>query len=110
VSGTPPPSPLPPRPGDIILVRAIAWWDSGQLKRAAAGIALAALPLLWDLVERNALTWRSALMALIGGLFGWMGVKRAKAPDIVTGIPSFDAANVAARMEPPAGPKGEGGQ
>ena len=97
--------PAPPRPGDIILTRAIAWWDSGQIQRAAFGIILAAGPILLDLLDRNALTWRSAVSAVMGGLFAWIGVKRAKSPDVVTGIKAFDKANVAAANVPPAGPK-----
>ena len=100
--------PTPPRPGDIILIRAIAWWDSGQIQRAVMGVLLAAAPIFLDLWDRQALTWRSAVSAVLAGLFAWMGLKRAKSPDVVTGIPSFDRANVAATAVPPAGPKSGG--
>ena len=102
---SPDPVPTPPRPGDVILVRAIAWWDSGQIQRAITGIVLAAAPILLDLYERQALTWRSAVSAVLAGLFAWMGLKRAKSPDVVTGVKAFDRANVVAANVPPAGPK-----
>ena len=97
--------PIPPKPGDIILVRAIKLWDSGQIQRAVIGLALAIGPVLLDLIDRNALTWRSAVSAIIGGIFVWMGYSRAKSPDVVTGIAALDRANVAAAAVAPAGPK-----
>ena len=101
-----PPVPAPPRPGDIILVRAIAWWDSGQIQRAFVGILASAAPFIMDLVTgQSPWTWRGFLSGLALGLFAWMGVKRAKSPDVVTGLKSFDAANIAAAAVPPAGPK-----
>ena len=97
--------PTPPRPGDIILVRAIAFWDSGQIQRVLWGIALSLLPIIYDLFERNALTWRSAGSALVACILGYIGFKRAASPDIVTGIKALDKANVDAAAVPPAGPK-----
>lgn len=97
--------PTPPRPGDIILVRAIKLWDSGQVKRAVVGFLLAVGPVFLDLVDRNALTWRSAVSAILGGIFLLMGYSRAKSPDVVTGIKALDRANVAAEAAAPAGPK-----
>ena len=80
----------------MILVRCISWWDSGQLKRAVSGIVLATLPLLWDLFERNTLTWRSGISAVMAGLFAWIGLSRVKAPDVITGNATLDRANVQA--------------
>jgi hypothetical protein len=97
--------PAPPRPGDIILTRAIAWWDSGQIQRAFWGILFTAAPILYDLFQSNELTWRSAASAVGAGLFAWIGFKRAASPDIVTGIKALDKANVAAAVVRPAGPK-----
>jgi hypothetical protein len=85
------PAPVAPRPGDVILARVIRWWDSGQIQRAAAGIALSAGPVIWDLFQRNTLTWKSALSAIVAGIFGWMGWSRLKSPDIATGTKLFDA-------------------
>ena len=88
--------PVVVRPGDLILVRAIEWWDSGQLKRVIGGIALTAAPILYDLFSQNKLTWRSAVNALIGALFAWIGISRAKSPDVVTNVPALDKGNAAA--------------
>ena len=96
MSATPPPVTV--RPGDLILVRAIAWWDSGQLKRVVSGILLSAAPILYDLVQRNTLTWRSALNAIVLGLFGYIGLKRAASPDVVTGMPTLDKGANAAKV------------
>lgn len=100
--------PIPPRPGDIILIRAIRFWDSGQIQRAFLGLALAAGPVLLDLWDKQALTWRSFISAVMGALFVWMGYSRAKSPDVVTGIKALDRANAAAVATPPAGPKAGG--
>lgn len=98
--------PIPPRPGDIILTRAIAWYDSGQLWRALAGIIASVAPFVMDyLTGQSPWTWRGFLSGIALGLFAWMGLKRAKSPDVVTGIASFDKANVAAAAVPPAGQK-----
>ncbi|HAM54173.1 MAG TPA: hypothetical protein DCQ64_01655 [Candidatus Rokubacteria bacterium] len=97
--------PPPPRPGDIILTRAIAWWDSGQIQRAVWGLVLAVGPVVLDLWMQNALTWRSFVTVFLGLIFVRMGYSRAKAPDVVTGVKAFDAANVAALAVPPVGPK-----
>jgi hypothetical protein len=78
------------RPGDLILIRAIQWFDSGQLKRVLLGIIGSAAPIIYDLFSKNTLTWRSGLNALIGGLFVYIGISRAKAPDIVTGTKTLD--------------------
>jgi hypothetical protein len=89
-----PPTPVPaatPRPGDVILARVIKWWDSGQIQRAAVGIGLSAGPVVWDLFQKNQLTWRTALSAIVAGLFGWMGWSRLKSPDIATGTKALDA-------------------
>lgn len=103
---SPDPVVAPPRPGDIILVRAIKWLDSGQIQRALWGIAISAAPFVLDMVTgKDPFTWRAFASALTLGLFAWMGVKRAKSPDIVTGLPSFDKANVEAKAAFPAGPK-----
>lgn len=94
-SVTIPPKPVPPavvtRPGDLILVRAISFWDSGQLKRVVFGIALAAAPVLYDLFQHDTLTWKTGVNALIAGVFAWMGYSRAKSPDVVTGSKALDA-------------------
>jgi hypothetical protein len=103
VSATPPSAdpavvtpPVPPvRPGDLILIRAIAWWSSGQLQRVAAGIALSALPIVYDLFSKNTLTWKSGLNAIVAGIFGYIGISRAKAPDLITNTKTFDKAPVA---------------
>lgn len=87
----PAPVPVAPRPGDVILARVIKWWDSGQIQRAAVGVALSAGPVIWDLFQRNALTWRTAFSAIVAGIFGWMGWSRLKSPDIATGAKLFDA-------------------
>lgn len=79
------------RPGDLILIRAIRWWDSGQIQRAVTGIAIAAAPALYDLiVQKQPASWRDFASALAVGLFAWMGVSRAKAPDVVTGAKALD--------------------
>ena len=89
-------TPVPPvRPGDLILVRAISLWRSGQLQRVASGIALSALPIIYDLFQKNTLTWRSGLNAIVVGIFGYIGISRAKAPDMVTGTKMFDKVPVA---------------
>ena len=88
------------RPGDLVLIRMIAWWDSQQIQRALGGIVLSTLPLLWDLFERNTLTWRSGLFAVIAGLFASMGYRRAKSPDVITGNVTLDRANVTALVPP----------
>jgi len=80
-----------PRPGDVILARVIKWWNSGQIQRAAVGIALTAGPILWDLFKSNTLTWRTAVNAIVAGIFGWMGWSRLKSPDIATGTKALDA-------------------
>lgn len=95
----------PPRPGDIILVRAIKFWDSGQIQRAALGFAISVAPILLDLWDKQALTWRSAVSGVLGLIFLKMGYKRAASPDVVTGIGVLDRANVAAAAIPPVGPK-----
>lgn len=90
---TPPPAapvPVYTRPGDVILSRVLSWWDSGQIKRAAVGIAATIGPVIWDLIQRNDLTWRTAAMAVAGALFTWMGWSRLKSPDIATGTKLFD--------------------
>ena len=87
----PTPSPATPRPGDVILARVIKWWDSGQIKRAISGVALSVLPIIWDLIQKNDLTWQTALNAIVAGIFGWMGWSRLKSPDISTGSAAFDA-------------------
>lgn len=79
-----PPAPVSIRPGDLILTRAISFWDSGQLKRVVVGIGLSALPIIWDLIQKNDLTWKTGLNAILVGLFAWMGYSRAKSPDVVT--------------------------
>ena len=87
---------IPPvRPGDLILIRAIKWWDSGQIQRAVVGILAAAAPVLVDLYQKNTLTWHSGVFGLVFGLFIWMGWSRVKAPDIITGTKAFDKAPVA---------------
>lgn len=103
--GAPDVAPVPPRPGDIILVRAIKFWDSGQIQRVLWGIALSAAPIVYDLWNRNELTWRSAISAVVAGIFGYIGFKRAASPDVVTGIKALDKANAAAVAVPPVEPK-----
>ena len=83
--------PAVPRPGDVILARVIRWWDSGQIQRAGAGVALTAGPIIWDMFQKNELTWRSAVNAIVAGIFGWIGWSRLKSPDISTGASAFDA-------------------
>jgi hypothetical protein len=92
----PTPAPIVVRPGDLILVRAIKWWDSGQLKRVAGGIAFTAAPVIYDLFQHNSLTWRTAVSAVVGAIFAWIGISRAKAPDVVTGVKTLDKANAPA--------------
>ena len=88
--------PVPPvRPGDLILIRAIKWFDSGQIQRAVAGILATSAPVLVDLYQKNTLTWHSAVSALAVGIFVWMGWSRVKAPDIITGTKLLDKAPVA---------------
>lgn len=84
-------APVAPRPGDVILARVIKWWASGQIQRAVAGVALSAGPVIWDLFQKNQLTWRTAFSAIVAGIFGWMGWSRLKSPDIATGTKAFDA-------------------
>jgi hypothetical protein len=90
----PEPAPAVPtivRPGDLILIRAIKWWDSGQIQRAITGVAIAAAPALYDLfVQKQPASWRDFASALAVGLFAWMGMSRAKAPDVVTGNTKLD--------------------
>ena len=102
---SPDPVQTPPRPGDIILVRAIKFWDSGQIQRVGWAIALLVAPVLYDLWAQNALTWRTAVNALVAAIVGYIGFKRAASPDVVTGIKALDKANVAATAVPPVGPK-----
>jgi hypothetical protein len=93
--------PTPTRPGDLILVRAIAWWDSGQIQRAVGGIILASLPALYDLANGTTpFTWRGLVSALVAGLFAWMGLARAKSPDVVTGTTRLDPVAFPVRVAP----------
>ena len=96
----PTPAPVVVRPGDLILVRAIAWWDSGQLKRILFGILGSAAPVIYDLFSKDALTWKTLLNALVFGLFVWLGYARAKAPDVVTNLQSLDRNNALAAVPP----------
>ena len=79
-----------PRPGDVILLRAIKWWDSGQLKRAMVGLVITVGPVLLDLWDKQALTWRSVVSIIAGAIFTRMAYSRAKAPDVITGTKFFD--------------------
>ena len=84
------------RPGDLVLVRAIAWTQSQQVRRAFSGIVIATLPLVWDLFDKNTLTWRSGISAIVAGIFASMGYRRLKSPDVITGNATLDRANVTA--------------
>jgi hypothetical protein len=80
-----------PRPGDVVLARVIKWWDSGQIQRAGVGVAMTAGPIIYDLFQKNELTWRTAVNAIVVGIFAWMGWSRLKSPDIATGTGVLDA-------------------
>jgi len=89
------------RPGDLILIRAIKFWDSGQIQRVFVGLVLTALPLVYDLFQKNALTWRSGISVVIGAILAWIGVSRAKAPDIASvGIKALDKSAAQAVVPP----------